>query len=45
MAGAREDVITRPDTPRPWSNYLGSTEHGAIVTDHAGGHSSRPTGR
>ena len=35
----REYVITRPDTPRPWSNYLGSTEYGAITTNHAGGYS------
>ena len=34
-----EYVITRPDTPRPWSNYLGSTEYGAIITNHAGGYS------
>jgi cellobiose phosphorylase len=36
---AREYVITRPDTPRPWSNYLGSVEYGAIITNHAGGYS------
>jgi N,N'-diacetylchitobiose phosphorylase len=36
---AKEYVISRPDTPRPWSNYLGSTEYGAIVTNHAGGYS------
>lgn len=36
---AKEYVITRPDTPRPWSNYLGSTEYGAIITNHAGGYS------
>ena len=35
----REYVITRPDTPRPWSNYLGSTTYGAIITNHAGGYS------
>ncbi|XHR26784.1 MAG: GH36-type glycosyl hydrolase domain-containing protein [Chthoniobacteraceae bacterium] len=35
----REYVINRPDTPRPWSNYLGSTEYGAIITNHAGGYS------
>ena len=28
----KEYVITRPDTPRSWSNYLGSTEYGAIIT-------------
>ncbi|MFB3895715.1 MAG: GH36-type glycosyl hydrolase domain-containing protein [bacterium] len=45
---AKEYVITRPDTPRPWSNYLGSTEYGAIITNHAGGYSfyrSAATGR
>ncbi len=36
---AKEYVITRADTPRPWSNYLGSTEYGAIITNHAGGYS------
>ncbi|HBC89140.1 MAG TPA: N,N'-diacetylchitobiose phosphorylase [Lentisphaeria bacterium] len=35
----REYVIIRPDTPRPWSNYLGSTEYGAIITNNAGGYS------
>jgi cellobiose phosphorylase len=35
----REYVIERPDTPRPWSNYLGSTEYGAIITNNAGGYS------
>ena len=45
---AKEYVITRPDTPRPWSNYLGTTEYGAIITNHAGGYSfykSAATGR
>ncbi len=41
---AREYVITRPDTPRPWSNYLGSTEYGAIITNHAGGYSFYKSG-
>jgi cellobiose phosphorylase len=36
---AKEYVITRPDTPRSWSNYLGSTEYGAIITNNAGGYS------
>ena len=27
----REYVITRPDTPAPWANYLGSPEYGAII--------------
>jgi cellobiose phosphorylase len=33
-----EYVITRPDTPQSWSNYLGSTEYGAIITNNAGGY-------
>jgi len=36
---AREYVITRPDTPRAWSNYLGSRRYGAIITNSAGGYS------
>jgi len=36
---AKEYVITRPDTPQSWSNYLGSTEYGAIITNNAGGYS------
>jgi len=35
---ANEYVITRPDTPRSWSNYLGSTEYGAVITNNAGGY-------
>ena len=35
---AREYIITRPDTPQSWSNYLGSTEYGAIITNNAGGY-------
>ncbi len=35
----KEYVITRPDTPRSWTNYLGSTEYGAIITNNAGGYS------
>jgi len=34
----REYVITRPDTPRPWANYLGSAEFGALVTNNAAGY-------
>jgi cellobiose phosphorylase len=34
-----EYVVDRPDTPRPWTNYLGSTQYGAIITNHAGGYS------
>lgn len=35
----KEYVIERPDTPKSWSNYLGSTEYGAIITNNAGGYS------
>ena len=35
----REYVITRPDTPQPWANYLGSTEYGALISNNAGGYS------
>jgi len=35
----KEYVITSPNTPRSWSNYLGSTEYGAIITNNAGGYS------
>ena len=34
----KEYVITRPDTPASWSNYLGSTEYGALITNNAGGY-------
>ncbi len=40
----REYIITRPDTPKPWSNYLGSTEYGAIITNNAGGYSFYKSG-
>lgn len=35
---AKEYVVTRPDTPSSWSNYLGSTEYGAVITNNAGGY-------
>jgi len=35
---AKEYVITRPDTPQSWSNYLGSTDFGGIITNNAGGY-------
>ena len=31
----KEYVITRPDTPAPWVNYLGSPEYGAIISNNA----------
>ncbi|MBO7599895.1 MAG: N,N'-diacetylchitobiose phosphorylase, partial [Lachnospiraceae bacterium] len=36
---AKEYVITRPDTPSAWANYLGSPEYGAIISNNAGGYS------
>lgn len=36
---AREYIITNPNTPAPWANYLGSPEYGAIITINAGGYS------
>ncbi|MBQ6039162.1 MAG: N,N'-diacetylchitobiose phosphorylase [Oscillospiraceae bacterium] len=35
----KEYVITRPDTPSAWSNYLGDPEYGAIITNNAAGYS------
>ncbi len=40
----REYVITRPDTPAPWVNYLGSPEYGAIISNNAGGYSFAKSG-
>lgn len=36
---AREYVIERPDTPKPWSNYIGSRKYGGVITNNAGGYS------
>jgi cellobiose phosphorylase len=38
-AEAREYVITRPDTPTPWINYLGEGRYGGIISNTAGGFS------
>ncbi len=38
-AAAREYVITRPDTPTPWINYLGAGRYGGIISNTAGGYS------
>ncbi len=35
----REYVITRPDTPLPWINYLGSEEYFGLISNTAGGYS------
>ena len=40
----REYVITCPDTPAPWVNYLGSPENGAIISNNAGGYSFAKSG-
>lgn len=34
----REYVITRPDTPLPWINYLGSQEFFGIISNTGGGY-------
>jgi cellobiose phosphorylase len=36
---AREYIITRPDTPLPWINYLGSESFFGIISNTAGGYS------
>ncbi len=36
---ANEYVVTRPDTPTPWINYLGSGQYGGIVSNTGGGYS------
>ena len=36
---AREYVITRPDTPLPWINYLGCESYFGIISNTAGGYS------
>jgi len=35
---AKEYVISHPDTPLSWSNYLGNREYGAVITNNAGGY-------
>ena len=36
---AREYVITRPDTPLPWINYLGCEDYFGLISNTAGGYS------
>ena len=36
---AREFVITRPDTPSPWINYLGSEHFFTLMSNTSGGYS------
>lgn len=38
-ADAHEYVITRPDTPTPWLNYLGQGGYGGIISNTGGGYS------
>lgn len=35
----REYIITRPDTPRPWINYLSNGRYCALCSQSGGGHS------
>lgn len=35
----REYVVTRPDTPLPWINYLGVNEYCGLISNTAGGYS------
>ena len=35
----REYVITRPDTPLPWINYLGCEDYFGLISNMAGGYS------
>ncbi len=37
-AERREYVITRPDTPTPWFNFIGEGRYGGIVSNAAGGY-------
>ena len=36
---SKEYIITKPNTPAPWANYLGSPEYGAIISNNSGGYS------
>lgn len=40
----REYIITKPNTPAPWANYLGSPAYGAIISNNAGGYSFEKSG-
>ena len=37
---AREYVITRPDTPWPWINYMGTHDFFSLISNTAGGYGS-----
>ena len=36
---SREYVIERPDTPAPWSNYLGDRRYGVVISNNGAGYS------
>jgi cellobiose phosphorylase len=36
---AREYVVSRPDTPLPWINYLGTEDYFGLISNTAGGYS------
>ena len=36
---AKEYVITTPDTPLPWINYLGSQDFFSLISNTCGGYS------
>ena len=40
----KEYVVTRPDTPKAWCNYLGSPAYGAIISNNAAGYSFLKSG-
>ncbi len=40
----KEYIITKPNTPAPWVNYLGSPKYGAIISNNATGYSFAKSG-
>ena len=40
----KEYVITRPDTPGLWANYLGDPNYGAMISNNAAGYSFEKSG-
>ena len=40
----KEYVITRPDTPAAWANYLGDPNYGAMISNNAAGYSFEKSG-
>ncbi|MDE6732014.1 MAG: N,N'-diacetylchitobiose phosphorylase [Oscillospiraceae bacterium] len=40
----KEYVITKPDTPSPWANYLGDPNYGAMISNNAAGYSFEKSG-